>query len=372
MTPALVAVAAVALGSWLAVLLHPARPWDMRPRDDEDGSTALPDPRPRVAVLVPARNEAAALRATLPALLAQDYPGGWEVVLVDDRSDDETAAVARSLGSDRLTVVDGAPLPEGWVGKVWALAQAAGRAEAAEYLLLTDADIVHAPESLSLLVADSSRLGLALNSRMAHLHAVNAVERLLVPAFVHFFALLYPMRWVNDPRRRLAAAAGGCVLLRRDTLDAIGGFDAIQDAVIDDVALARCVKRLGLPIRLATSTGRVVSVREYATLGAFWRTIRRTAFTQLRGSWALLIAVLAVLGIMFAGPPVLLVLAAGGATPGWLAAPAAAAWAAMAAAYAPTARLYGLSGLSGLALPVTGILYGAMTLDSAVRQGRGW
>jgi hopene-associated glycosyltransferase HpnB len=224
------ALGAVPVVAWVGVLLHPARPWDLRPRDDESPDPRAPPSWPTVAVLVPARNEAPELARTLPALLAQDYPGPWRVVLVDDRSSDGTAAAARRPGGGRIEVVDGAPLPAGWTGKVWALDQAAARALAGDpprWLLLTDADIVHAPDSLRRLVAGAEEAGLALDSRMARLHCSAPAERLLIPPFVLFFNLMYPMRRVNRPGRT-AAAAGGCVLLRRDALEAIGGLGAIR------------------------------------------------------------------------------------------------------------------------------------------------
>ena len=321
-------------------------------------------------MLVPARNEATVLPETLPHLLAQDYPGTWRVVVVDDRSTDGTAATARRQASPRLVVVDGAPLPDGWVGKVWALEQGAAYAGDADYLLLTDADIVHAPSSLRTLVAESLTHGLALDSRMALLHIASSTERLLVPPFAFFFALLYPMRWANDGRRRLAAAAGGCVLVRADTLAAAGGFAGIRGAVIDDIGLARIVKRLGAPIRLAVSRGDVRSVRAYSSLSAFWSTVRRTAFTQLRRSWALLAATTIALAVLFIAPPVLLVLGLAG-TSGWtIPLLGGLAWLAATLAYLPTVRFYGCSPLWTLTLPLAGALYGGMTIDSAIRASR--
>jgi hopene-associated glycosyltransferase HpnB len=321
-------------------------------------------------VIVPAHDEAGVLPDTLPALLAQDYPGDWRVVVVDDRSRDGTGDVARAQASPRLTVVDGQPLPEGWVGKVWALEQGRALVGDADYVLLTDADIRHAPSSVRSLVVESEALGLALDSRMARLHVSGVIECLLVPPFVFFFALLYPMRWVNRPGSRLAAAAGGCVLVRADALAAAGMFEAIRGAVIDDVGLASAVKRLGLPIRLATSDGAARSLRTYRTLGGFWRTVRRTAFTQLRHSSLLLVVTTVLLLLLFAAPPVLFVtgLAAGG----WrVAALGGAAWLVASGSYLPTLRLYGLHPGWALSLPAAGLLYGAMTVDSALRYARG-
>jgi hopene-associated glycosyltransferase HpnB len=369
MPAVLTGLGVAALVMWAGVLLHPGRPWDLRPRDGEAPGPPEPASWPVVCVLAPAHDEAAVLPQTLPALLGQDYPGDWRVVLVDDRSHDGTGEIARAHASARLTVVDGRPLPEGWAGKVWALEQGLAFAGEATYVLLTDADIAHAPTSLRSLVAESEALGLALNSRMARLHVGGLVERLLVPPFVFFFALLYPMRWVNQGGR-LAAAAGGCVLVRADALAAAGMFGAIRGAVIDDVSLASAVKRRGLPIRLATSNGSVRSMRRYRTLGGFWRTVRRTAFTQLRHSVALLALTVILLLVLFAAPPVLFVI--GAATGAWLPAVLGlAAWLVASGTYLATVRLYGLNPGWALSLPAAGLLYGAMTVDSALRHVRG-
>jgi len=376
----------VAALAWLGVLLHPARPWDLRPTDEDGPPPADPAAWPSVAVLVPARNEAATLPITLPALLAQAYRGPWRVVVVDDRSTDDTAAAALAAGDGdpRLEVIAGGPLPDGWTGKVWALEQArraamARRDPPPELLLLTDADILHAPGSLRRLVAEAVSEGLDLVSRMARLRCSSPAERLLIPAFVLFFFLLYPMRWANRPGGRLGAAAGGCVLLRREALERAGGFAAIRGALIDDLALARAVKRGGGTTRLALSRGRVASVRAYDGVGGVWRMVRRSAFTQLRRSWTLLAAVLGVLALMFLGPPAGVVAglvgAAAGAN-GWPAPLAAglAGWALMALVGLPAARAFGLTRAWGLALPLAGALYAGMTLDSAVRgpRGGGW
>jgi hopene-associated glycosyltransferase HpnB len=371
---ALAILAVVSLAGWISVLLGTARAWDLRPiAEDEPGP---PDPAvwPSVAVLVPARNEASVLPSTLPALLAQDYPGEWRLVVVDDRSGDGTADAARACGVEPLA---GAELPAGWVGKVWALEQAAARAGEPDYYLLTDADIRHAPHSLRRLVAESEAGRLALNSRMARLRCRSRAERLLIPPFLLFFNLLYPMRRVNDPSSRVAAAAGGCVLLRRDALERAGGFAAVRDRVIDDVSLARAVKQLGEPIRLAVSRSDVESLREHDLRGV-WRMVRRTAFTELRHSWALLTATLALLVLLFPLPPLLAATSIGlVATTGTGAATlvalvtSALAWAAMTAAYLPTVRYFGLAPAWSLTLPLGGCLYGAMTLDSALRSSGG-
>ena len=364
---------ALSLLSWLAVLFRPGRPWDLQPVAEDQPEAPAPSAWPSVCVLVPARNESSSLPRTLPALVAQDYPGEWRVVVIDDRSTDDTSRVARSIGTGRTTVRAGEELPEGWVGKVWALQQGAEKA-AEKYLLLTDADILHAPHSLRRLVAESEAAGLALNSRMARLRCESSIERLLIPPFVWFFNLLYPMRRVNDAASSVAAAAGGCILLRRDALEKAGGFASIRGELIDDVNLARRIKTSGGTLRLSLSREDVRSLRDYATVGPIWRMVRRTAFTELQRSWLRVFGALASLLVLFAVPPLLL--AAGGALAiedrrfllatllGFL------AWALMAGAYRGAPRSFGLSGLRAWTLPPAGLLYALMTLDSALRGGR--
>jgi hopene-associated glycosyltransferase HpnB len=356
--------------AWLSVLLRPDRAWTMTPVAEDGPEPSPPGAWPAVQVLVPARNEAALLPRTLPALLAQDYPGPWKVLVIDDRSIDGTADVARSLGADALK---GADLPDGWAGKVWALHQGAAAAPA-PWLLLTDADILHAPGSLRRLVAEGEADGLALNSRMARLRCESPAERLLIPPFVWFFGMLYPMRLVNRADSSVAAAAGGCVLLRREPLEKAGGFEAIRGEIIDDVNLARRIKGSGGAIRLRLSRDDVRSLREYPDVGAVWTMVRRTAFTELRNSWLRLFAALAAMVLLFAVPPLLT--AAGMAIALrdreflWAALLGAVCWLLLAFAHRPAPRFFGLSGARAFTLPLAGMLYGLMTLDSALRGGR--
>jgi hopene-associated glycosyltransferase HpnB len=364
---AVLVLGSLALAAWVGLLLHPARPWDVRPVGEDEPEAPAPERWPSVAVLVPARNEATVLPQTLPALLAQDYPGRWSVVLVDDRSGDGTAAVALTQATGPLTVVEGSSLPPGWVGKPWALEQALSAATRTDYLLLTDADIRHAPSSLRRLVAQAEAGGLALVSRMARLRCVSFAERLLVPPFLFFFQCLYPMRRVNDPRARVAAAAGGCILVRRDALERAGGFAAIQDAVIDDIALARRIKGLPEPIRLVVSRSDAVSARPHDSIGSVWHMVSRTAFTQLRRSRVLLALTLAGLALLFPFPAALLLygLASGSVVPAAL---GGAAWVAMTLAFFPTIRFFGLPRWWSATLSIAGVLYAGMTLDSALRS----
>ncbi len=333
-------------------------------------------------VLIPARDEAAVLPVSLPTVLGQDYPGRLEVILVDDGSTDNTEDVAHrlvdasALAAKRLTVRPGAPLAPGWTGKLWALEQGfreAGRRGLTDddWVLLTDADIVHPPDNVRRLVGRAGQDGRDLVSLMVALRCESPWERLLIPAFVFFFGLIYPFRWVNDDRRKTAGAAGGCILVRAGTLRRAGGLAAVRGEIIDDCALARVVKRGGGRLWLGHGAD-TRSVRAYDTLGEIWRMVARTADTQLQHSLALLAGTVLALGVFLVAPPVL---AAGGVVAGnWtLATIGAAAWLAWALAYVPTIRRYQRPWWWAFTLPLAGLLYGLMTLDSARRHrlGRG-
>ncbi len=230
-------IGAAVVIAWAVLLLFRGGFWraDQRlPRD-----VAAPPEWPGVVAVIPARNEAATIADVVGAHRAADYPGGYPVIVVDDGSGDGTAALARAAGA---MVVAAPALPPGWSGKLWALKagiEQAGRvAPGAQWLLLTDADIRHGENTLRRLVALAEGRGLAMVSLMARLHARGIWGGLLVPAFVFFFQMLYPFPLANRPGHRVAAAAGGCVLIRRDVLEAIGGIEAIRGALIDDCALA--------------------------------------------------------------------------------------------------------------------------------------
>jgi hopene-associated glycosyltransferase HpnB len=333
---------------------------------------------PTVTAVVPARNEAAVLPDTLPTLLGQDYPGVFGVVLVDDDSSDGTADVARSIGEP--TVISGRPTPPGWAGKVWAMEQGLRAAGDADYILFTDADISYAPGVVTALVRAAEGDDRGLVSQMALLRAGAFWERVLVPAFVYFFAQLYPFRRVNRPGARTAAAAGGCMLVRRGALQAAGGLDRIRGARIDDVALGRLLKNGPAPVRcwLGLTTD-VTSLRPYPNLPELWDMIARSAYTQLRYSPALLAGTVAGLLWLYALPPAAAIgglawlAAGGGPAAGWLAAAGLAGWAIMTASYLPMLRLYRLSPWRAPGLPLIALLYAAMTADSARRYhlGRG-
>ncbi len=363
--PVLVPLAAVALAVWVWLALARGLFWRT---DQRLPGAPDPDRWPPVAVVVPARDEAEVLPATLPTLVGQDYPGPVRVILVDDGSTDGTGELAARIGP-AVTVVRPAEPPPGWTGKLWALAAGVAEAGEVDYLLFTDADIAHRAGSFAALVRAAEGHRLDLVSQMARLRVHTGWERLVVPAFVYFFALLYPFRWSNRPRARTAAAAGGCSLIRRGALERAGGVAAVRGAVIDDVALARALKRSGARTYLGLAD-LVDSVRPYPTLASLWRMVARSAYAQLRHSVLLLTGTVVGLALVFLAPPVTTVV---GAVAGDTAALAlgAAAWLLMAATYAPMLRYYGQPAAAALLLPVTACLYLAMTVDSAVQHYRG-
>jgi hopene-associated glycosyltransferase HpnB len=341
---------------------------------------------PAVAAVVPARNEVESLPVTLPPLLAQDYPGEFRVFLVDDNSDDGTGAIAAELGEKAardggapLTVVTGRPRPDGWAGKVWAMTQGFAVAAPAspEYVLFTDADISWAPTALRDLVAGAEADDRALLSQMALLRAETRWERVIVPAFVYFFAQLYPFRKVNDPKSGTAAAAGGCMLVRRSALAAAGGLEPISGALIDDVALGTLLKKHGNRTWLGLTTD-ISSARPYPSLASLWHMIARSAYVQLRYNPLLLAGTIVGLLLLYVAPPAgavaaLVAAAAGGGGLATVVAGAAglAGWALMTASYVPMLRLYRLSALRAPTLPLIALLYAAMTADSARRHYSG-
>ncbi|GCB52256.1 glycosyl transferase [Streptomyces sp. NL15-2K] len=369
---AIVWTAAGSLVAWLWLLLGQGFFWrtdvGLPPRRE-------PDDWPAVCVVVPARDEAAVLPASLPSLLAQDYPGRAEIFLVDDGSSDGTGELARELarrhGGLPLTVSSPGEPPSGWTGKLWAVRHGIGlaRARGPEYLLLTDADIAHAPDSLRQLVAAARTGGFDVVSQMARLRVESMWERLVVPAFVYFFAQLYPFRRIGRRTARTAAAAGGCVLLRAEAAERARIPDAIRHAVIDDVALARAVKGGGGHIWLGLAE-RVDSVRPYPRLHDLWRMVSRSAYAQLRHNLVLLAATVAGLALVYLVPPVaVLVGVAVGSTAA--AVVGGLAWLVMTGTYVPMLRYYRQPLWLAPLLPFTAFLYLLMTVDSAVQHYRG-
>jgi len=365
-----VAVASLVLGIWIYLIFLHGNFW-LADEREENRAAASKSGWPSLAVVIPARDEASVLPTSLASILAQDYPGKLSVIVVDDQSSDGTAEAARGVASKdgrSVAIVMGKALSSGWTGKVWAQAQGIANASAAhpapEYLLLTDADIHYAPEALKRLVARAKSGNYVLTSLMAKLHCESLAERTLIPAFVYFFQMLYPFAWVNRSDRKVAAAAGGCMLVKRDALKRAGGIEAIQGALIDDCALAKLMKRHG-PISLLLSKD-VSSIRPYPTFGDIGRMVSRSAYAQLNYSPLLLAGTLAGMALMFLVAPLLTLF--GGFPADWI---AGLAWALMTLSFLPILRFYGQSPFWALVLPGIAACYVAFTVNSAYQHGRG-
>jgi len=364
-------LAAIPLAIWLYLLLARGNFW--RPSEDKIEPRRLED-WPHVVAVVPARNEATTISQAIASLAKQDYPGEFSIVVVDDHSEDGTAALAQqaaneSGASQRLKIHSAAPLAPGWTGKLWALNEgiSATSEKGVEFIWFTDADIEHAPDTLRRLVFRAEKNSLDLTSLMVLLQANTFAERLLIPAFLYFFLLLYPPRWIADPNASTAGAAGGCILLRRNVLAPIGGMASIRREVIDDCALARAVKKNGGKIWMGL-TRVSVSLRGYGTFAEIRDMIARTAFTQLHYSFAFFAVALAGLFGTFLLPWILFFAYPGEA---WLLVDTAIAL--MTATFLLTVRFYNLSAAWALTLPFAAAFYGYATCVSAVRYwlGRG-
>ena len=364
-----IAIAALSLAAWLYLLFGRGLFW----LPEWPLPVPAPERWPSVAIIVPARDEAAVIGSSVASLLQQEYRGRFSVLVVDDHSTDRTEEAARQAASGlinrgALDIIKAGPLPPGWSGKLWALGEGVAAVEASaeppELFLFTDADIVHLPSNLAGLVARLEAEQRDLVSQMVRLRCRSFAERLLIPAFVFFFAMLYPFAWSNDRRRRTAAAAGGCVLLRRSAYRRIGGFAAIKGALIDDCALAKAVKESGGSIWLGL-TQETRSLRSYPGIADVWRMVARTAYAQLLYSPLLLAGTVAGLALVFLAP-VALLFTSGAA--GWL---ALAGCLAMVLAYLPMVRFYGLPAYWALLLPAAASVYLAATADSARRHWQG-
>jgi hopene-associated glycosyltransferase HpnB len=364
------ALAAVAVLTWLYLLLARGGFWRVSaqlaqlPVDHDLART--------VVAVIPARNEAGVIGDTVTSLLRQDFGGSMHVVVVDDGSTDGTdgAAVqaAAAIGAlAQLSVISGAPLPPGWSGKVWAMSQGAAAAArlAPDYLLFTDADIHHAPENVAALLTTAEAQSRDLVSFMVKLRQDTFAEKTLIPAFVFFFLLLYPPAWIARADRRIAGAAGGCILMRPAALERIGGLRAIRSQIIDDCALARAVKDAGGSIWLGL-TRSARSIRSYGSFTEIGRMISRTAFNQLRHSYALLTATIAGLILTYLLPP--LSLLSGRPVAMTL---GATGWILMSLAYAPLLRFYRQSPLWSVCLPAIAMFYAGATIHSAVQYSLG-
>jgi hopene-associated glycosyltransferase HpnB len=363
-------IAGIAVAVWLYLLFGRGAFWRSSERDDWESPP--PAAWPSLAVVIPARNEAACVGQSVGSLLCQDYPGEWRLFLVDDDSSDGTAdlarlAATRANAAERLRVVSVKSLPHAWTGKLWAMNEGIDAAESGarpDYLLLTDADIVYDPGVLMRLVARACAQRFVLTSLMVKLRCESMAERMLIPAFIFFFQMLYPFSRVNRADDTTAAAAGGCMLVRADSLRQAGGIEAIRGALIDDCALARRMKAVG-PIWLGL-TERVHSIRPYPNLDDIRHMVARTAYAQLQYSPLLLAGTVLGMALTYLLPP-LAALFASGLTQalGWV------GWLLMAVAFQPTLRLYRMSPLWGAALPAIALCYLIFTLDSALQSARG-
>lgn len=376
----LLGLASLALAIWLGMLLFWGQFW----RANQQLSSDQPDLGnwPTVAVVIPARNEAELIGKAVRSHLTQTYPGQLEIVLVDDQSTDGTGAiaqqVAKDLGkSDSFTVLSGTSLPGGWTGKLWAMEQGfqhlSQQPSPPDHVLFTDADIEHDAASIRQLVTKAECDRLDLVSLMVRLRCQSFWERLLIPAFVFFFQMLYPFPWVNNPQKPTAAAAGGCALIRFSALERIGGLQKIRNALIDDCALGAAIKANG-PIWLGLST-QIHSLRPYSDLSSIWNMVARSAYTQLHYSpWLLIGTVLGMILVYLVSPLGVLLGGIWGNVA--LLFTGLAGWLLMAIAYWPTLRLYNGNPWLALALPLIALLYTLMTIDSARRhfvgQGGAW
>lgn len=341
-----------------------------------------PEPHewPGIIALIPARNERETIAAMIASHLATDYPGALSLVVIDDGSDDGTADHARIAAKDgrsRIEVISAPPLAPGWSGKLAALnaglAHVANRP--AKYILFTDADILHAPQTLRGLVAKAESENLALASLLARLDARGVWGALLIPAFVYFFQQLYPFPLSNDRVSKVAAGAGGCMLVNRDALAATGGIEAIKSKLIDDCALAERLKFHGEGAPRATwiglATDEIVSLRDNRALSSIWAMVARTAFTQLGYSWFLLAGTIAGMAFVYLAAPVT-ALSFPLHRNEFAGAAALAVWMLMAATYLPTIRLYGMARWRAFLLPVAAVFYAAMTITSALHHALGY
>jgi hopene-associated glycosyltransferase HpnB len=371
MTTISLAIAGISATIWVYLIAARGAFWRASVRDG--ASAPAPLSWPHVTAVIPARNEVDVIAQSFKSLLTQDYPGSFDIILVDDQSHDGTSAMAAATAAnlqaqDRLTIVSGRTLPAGWAGKVWAMKQGVDCSEnvpqPSVYLLFLDADIACAPDALKRLVRQAEADGLVLTSLMAKLRCETWAEHALIPAFVFFFQMLYPFTWVNRRSRETAAAAGGCMLVRRDALRSAGGIESIHNALIDDCALAKKLKSVG-PIWLGL-TEHVISLRAYPQVSDIRRMVSRSAYHQLRYSPTLLVGTTGGMALVYLAPPFLAAFGTGlGQILGAL------TWLAMALAFQPILRFYRVSRLWGIALPAIGCAYMVFTLDSAYQHLRG-
>jgi len=390
MNMAAIAAGVVALGAWMYVAVAHRYLLRVKECSSKNICGKTHNANASIVAVIPARNERATIARAVTSLVAQEFTGKLNIIVVDDQSDDGTAEAARAAGNEkRMTVIDGQALPSGWTGKVWAMQQGIEMARAyhPDFLLLTDADVVHAPTNVAALVTIAQEGGYDMVSFMVRLHCRSTAEQLLIPAFVFFFLLLYPPPSITDPRKKIAGAAGGCMLVRSEALQRAGGMESIRAQVIDDCALARVLKQSGGRVWLGLSED-TESVREYRSFAEIGRMIARTAFNQLKHSTALLIGAMVAMTIAFIFPVVLVclypalantglgrgtldfVFLNSGSVPLLL---GGAAWALMTAIYLPMVRFYRRNPLWAVTLPLAASFYMGATVWSAMKywSGRG-
>ena len=364
---------------WLFLILFWGQFWRVNQQlEIEKNKSVIKKLLPTVCVIVPARNEANVIPISLRSLLLQDYTGNFTIFLVDDQSSDGTANFAQGVAyaldkTDKLQIVSSASLPTGWTGKLWAMAQGVEKASelTPDYFLLTDADIQHHISNLRRLVAKAESQNLDLVSIMVRLRCQSFWEQLLIPAFVFFFQKLYPFSWVNNPKKTTAAAAGGCILIHRESLNRIGGLQIIRQALIDDCSLAKAIKSNHGKIWLGLSTS-TISLRPYDSLKTIWDMVARSAYTQLNYSPVLLVGSLLGMTLVYLLPPIGIILGVLlGNCPITLV--SFTAYLLMTFAYLPIIRFYKCPAIFAFSLPIIAFLYTLMTVDSALRhwQGRG-
>ena len=375
-------VGILALGIWLHLLF--GRGWFWRVlRVDADRMAYEPlQGWPSVVAIVPARNEAETIGKVVTGLVQQNYSGAFSIVVVDDHSEDGTEDIASQIAGEtpaerRVRIVRASDLPRGWTGKLWALNEGVTSPSATDaveelptYYWFTDADVSHGPDTLQRLVARAEKDRLDLASLMVLLQAKTFPERALIPAFLYFFLMLYPPRWIEDDDLATAGAAGGCILLKREALARIGGFAAIRGDVIDDCALAKAIKISGGKVWMGL-TRKSESLRAYKTFGEIRDLIARTAFTQLRYSALILAGTLAGMVLTYLAPVLLLFSHDSTARTLGLT-----AWILMSGSFLRTVRFYRLSPLWAPLLPLTALFYIYATWLSAVRywvgKGGSW
>ncbi len=369
-----IAFSGIGLAAWIYLLAARGGFWRANILDESDRAPA-PQSWPSVTAVIPARNEADVIGACLASVLGQDYPTPLTAVLTDDQSHDGTAATARAAAeacgaAGRLTVLEGQPLPPGWTGKLWAMQQGIEKVRSQSgpqmprYLLLTDADIAYDRGVIARAVARAEARGLVLASLMVKLRCDSFAERAFIPAFVFFFQMLYPFAWVNRKTSPIAAAAGGCMLVRSDALEAAGGIAAIRGSLIDDCALGRIMKKQG-PIWLGL-TGSAHSLRPYNSIADVRRMVARSAYDQLNNSPLLLAGTVVAMTLTYLAPPLFALFGSGLAQAAGLV-----TWGLMIAAFIPAVRFYSLSAAWAAALPVIAGCYMLFTLDSALQHWRG-